>query len=427
MTRFDRDFLQSIDLLPSKFGTIREKYLAQDAKHFVLIFQDIPENWSVRWSIGEALYFFRDVNLFCRDGAWGTIDTSLPYTIPKDNIRRETTIYFLWKLLIAPAEYAHILRGGQDRTIVLFGVEDKGLYRRATKTLSNQSKFLKLQIDRARAIVKNLLKKMAALKRPISILTCCGDLPDLVSEELERVGVSYAVITPKMHYPSDKELYAKRMAGQIPSYEDIFEDMDKLPEIPTRDTDFQDKKQEEMKEQARIQLNELIKSGELLSKFKNVLTYFQNKKLKKILSSSEYGPKSKAVLINSELYSAMKPLMNPRSTAISTRLYLISLALIILILFFNLGPLFNWLYKAIIVLLSTGFIHSTLTKRYAFAFRWILHLIGFYYGFHYFGKKGIFLSSLIAAILGYFLVIKKQRRLKIRINLINKILIGKLN
>ena len=305
MIRFDREFLQSIEDLPERFGTIRDKHLAGDASKFVLIFQDIPENWSVRWSIGETLYYFRDVNLFCQDGAWGPIDTSLPYTIPKEIIQRKTVIYFLWKLLISPAEYAHILRGGQDRTIILYGVEDKKLYMKAARVLTNQSKFLPLQVDRARAIVINLLKKMEEIGRPISVLTCGGDLPDLVYEELARSGVSCAIIKPKMYYPSDRELYSKRMSGIIPGYDEIVADMEEIPEIPTADTDFPDKRLEEMKEKFRISFIDLIKTDALLPMFKGKVSFLKYRKMKKILRSGNYGPRAKFVLVKTVIYSAL--------------------------------------------------------------------------------------------------------------------------
>lgn len=214
------DALDIVEALPPKYGVVRDRHRGDEAKRFVLIFQDDPENWSVRWSIGKALYHFKWVKVVGQDGAWEPIDTSLPYAIPAipdESIKQDVALYFLKRFLIHPAEYANILRG--EKKILLLGIENQDLYNRAQKLYKSQPSFLRHQVERAHAIVKNLLKEMKKRGEVFSVVICCGDLPALVSEELERQGISYAVIRPKMSHPSDRKIYKDLLRGKLPSQE----------------------------------------------------------------------------------------------------------------------------------------------------------------------------------------------------------------
>jgi hypothetical protein len=195
-------------------GALRDWYLGKDAKFFILIFQDNPENWSVRWSIAQTLDYFKNVNLVCQVGASEKLDSQMDFVraIPDEDIRDKTAFYFLRKLMVHPAEYANLRRG--KIPIQLYGVEDKDLYNEALKIFRTQSLFLPHQIKRAQAITQNMLELMTKFAQSLCALLCDGDLPDLVSEELEKKGLSFAVIRPKMTYPSDKKLYSQLLFGR---------------------------------------------------------------------------------------------------------------------------------------------------------------------------------------------------------------------
>jgi hypothetical protein len=421
------EVLDILEAFPKEYGVVRDRYEGKDEKKFVLIFQDDPENWSVRWSIGKALHHLRWVKVVCRDGAWELIDTTLAYTIPDESIRRETALYFLRRLLIHPAEYANILRG--DLYIDLCGVEEQDLYKRAQKLYkpSTMPGYLRLQVERAHSIVKNLLERMERLGEAFSVVTCCGDLPDLISEEFERLGISYAVIRPKMTHPSDRRRYKDLLSGKIPSYEEILEYKENGDEVPPEE-EFRDKKMEEMKEQARIRLIEVIKSGDLLPRLERMIPPAGYKKVAHILSSTDYGPKTKAVLVKAELHSFIDQLQAKLTRRREIGLGLVGLIAAVVGALFDFGVTLWWYRTLIVVLFGTAVLNSFLIKRFVSALRWLLHILAFLCGFYLFGRWGMLVGVILAASIGFFLVQREHRTTRRRgkaVREIKEILTGK--
>jgi len=407
------DALDIIEALPSKYGVVRDQYCGEDAKRFVLIFQDDPENWSVRWAIGKTLDHFKWVKVVGQDGAWEPIDTSLVYSIPDERIKQDVALYFLKGLLISPAEYANILRG--EKIILLLGIENRDLYNRAQKFYRSQPSFLRHQVERAHAIVKNLLKEMEKRGEVFSAVICSGDLPDLVSEELERRGISYAVIRPKMSHPSDRKIYKDVLRGKLPSDEEILSDTGVSAEAPPEVEEFPDKKKEEMKEKARVGLIRLIKSGNILPKLEPLLPSLRYESIARIVNSTDYGPKTKAVLVKADLRSLLEMQKTQLSIAIfkykiNNILRLVGIVGFVAALT---GALFGigvqpWYLKSVVALFGVASLGKFVTKRFADACGWSLLLLGFLGGYYFWGRWGMLLGIMMAGLV-WRLVIPKQK------------------
>lgn len=395
------EVLHIVDGLPSDYGVIRDQYLGEDPERFVLIFQDDPANWSVRWAIGKTLHHFQWVKVVGQDGSSGPIDTSLTHTIPDGEIRQEVVLYFLKKLCIHPAEYANTLRGKTE--IRLIGIEDQDIYNQAYKLSRNQSSFLKHQVKRANAIVRNLLKEMEIEGESFSAVTCCGDMPDLVSEELEKRGISYVIIRPNMSHPSDHKMYRDRLNGKKPSDEEILNEEVSI-EAPPKNKEFADKKMEEMKEKARANLINLINSGNILPKIKPLVSSSTYKRLVKIVNSAAYGTKTKAVLVKSELMSLLEGQKKHQITASSHRFNsILRLIGAIGLLSVFVGALFGvgaqlWYQKYVVVLFGIVSIGRFVTKQFSYAFGWLLILLGFIGGYYALGRWGMLVGIVIAVL-----------------------------
>jgi len=297
------EVLHIVDGLPSEYGVIRDRCLGVDPERFVLIFQDDPANWSVRWAIGKTLHHFQWVKVVGQDGTCGPIDTSITHTIPHGEVRENVALYFLQKLCIHPAEYANTLRGKTE--IRLIGIEDQELYNQAYELTTDQPKFLKHQVKRAHAIARNLLNEMEIEGKTFSAASCVGDIPDLLSEELERRGISYVVIHPRMTHPSDHKMYRDRLMGKTPSYEELINERVNL-EPPPEGENFPDKEMERQKEKARANLINLIGSGKILTKLKPLIPDGVYENIKSIVNSTSYGSKAKAVLVRAELMALLE-------------------------------------------------------------------------------------------------------------------------
>lgn len=221
-----------LEVFPKDWGTITEIHQTDDPR-FVLVFEDRPWNWGVRWAIAQGLSLFvrrRTLQLVCQDGAWGYIDTSALRLVPIQEDREKIALTSLQNLKLSPSEYCSVIN--PDKPFLLCGVEDKVLYERALKLwksmrlesdrstglfrAKNQrrmNKFCELEYDRAIAIVNNLLQRMDTHELTVTGLTCCGNLPVLVCDILEFRNVSYAKIIPKETGVEDRDGYVHLSQG----------------------------------------------------------------------------------------------------------------------------------------------------------------------------------------------------------------------
>lgn len=400
-------------------GVLRDYHLDVKDVRFVLIFQDNPENWSVRWSIAQILDFFKEINLACQVGTSERIDNidgmHLLKTIPDDSLRDEVARYFFRKLVIHPAEYANLHRSKYP--CELYGVEDPQLYEEALHLFTKQSKFLPHQIVRAKVIVKNMLELMKDKRQDAVTLICDGDLPDLVSEELESLRISYAVVRPVMTYPSDKGLYQVLLAGKIPKELDmkhILTDYEQLPPPPKGE--FPDKKFDNMKEAARAKLIGLIESGELLPILSRALSKEEIQPYERIIKSTEYGPKSKAVRIKAELLSWVGShkfrILSAKyiREKIEPLLLLIGTGGFILVL---VGSLFDlveqpWYVPTVFSAYGISCFGDLIIKRFVHSFGWFLHVLGLVTGYYYWGTWGAS-AGIVTATLIWWIALPRQK------------------
>jgi hypothetical protein len=402
--------LYILDALRPESGVVRDRYLGKDPERFVLIFQGMPENWSVGWSIGQTLYHFRWVKIVGQDGSWGAVDTSLPYAIPDEKIRQDVALYFLSKLLLHPAEYANVLRGKTE--ILLFGVENQNLYNEAQQLYRIQPSFLQHQVKRAHAIAENLLREMERHGEVFSALICCGDLPDLVSEELERRGVSYAIIRPKISYPSDKKLYQGRLTGKLkrPSLKEVVEEKPVGIEVPPEPGEFPDKKAEEAKEKTRLSLISLITSGDILPKLQPLLSSAGYEGIEHIVNSPDYGPKTKAVLVKAKVLSLLEGQTGFSIAAFKYKLDNILRTIGIVGFLAGLaGTLFgvgaqSWFFISAIALFGVFSIIKLVLRRFADASGWLLILLGFLAGYYLWQRWGMSLGMIVGALVWRFII-----------------------
>jgi len=392
-----------VNLKERELGALRECHMAQGANECVLIFQDNPENWSVRWSIAQALEFLRNVRVVCQVGAFTKLDEQMDFmrALPDEAIRDSTALYFLRKLMIHPAEYANLRRG--EKPIQLYGVENEELYKEAVELFKTQSRFLPHQIKRAQAITKNVLELMTTLRESLCVLLCDGDLPDLISEELEKTGRSFAVIRPKMTYPSDVEYYHKILHGgkeAYPSYEEIINEAADLPPLPP-DDDFPDKRNDDKKEKFRARLVRLIESETFLSEYGDLLPLTSRIRVRKILDSKKEGPKAKAVRVKAVLLhliqlSTAKKNVKPID-AVFTWMGIIGFVATLVFAFFG-GGVESWYLKSIVFIFGVTCFGKTAVKRFGSALGWLLYSFGFVSGYYLFGGLGILLGILLAAL-----------------------------
>lgn len=415
------EFLNSLGGFPKRYGRVRDKHFGQDPKRIVIIFQDNPENWSVRRSIGEALLHFKWIKIFGQDGDTGQLDTSLLYAIPDHEMRKEAALYFLTKLMVSPAEYANALRGEKTAFIKLIGVEDEELYEESIRLHQFQPAFLKQQLVRSTAIVENLLGEMERSGEAYAALSCCGDLPDLVSEELEKREITYAIIQPRMTRPSDQNLYKKalqsmrngKMEEFSPSYQEVYEDGFKGLELPPEQDYFPDKKMDEMKEKARRRLIQWIETESLLPKLESALPQSMYGNVKRIIGRSDLGPKTKAVLVKAELFSSL--MTTELRTAMLKYKINDSLHLVGVIAYAATfaGALFGlgtqpWFQTTIALILGLLSLIKLLTRRFVSAFGWILVIAGFFGGQVVLERWGALLGTIIAGLV-WLIVLPKQK------------------
>ncbi|MCU7936971.1 MAG: hypothetical protein KZQ99_19205 [Candidatus Thiodiazotropha sp. (ex Dulcina madagascariensis)] len=416
---------QYINLLKNELpktglGVLRDYHLYKNDIRFVLIFQDNPENWSVRWSIAQILKYFKTIDIACQIGTNGRIDNldgmHLLQTIPDDEIRDEVARYFFRKLVIQPAEYANLHRGAKN-PFELYGVEDPKLYEQALSLFGNQPKFLPHQIVRAKAIVKNMLNLITEKKQSTVILICDGDIPDLVCDELDDLRISYAVVRPEMTYPSDKGLYRTLLSGKVPQQLDmnrILSDYEQLPPLPKGS--FPDKELDNVKEAARAKLVGLIKSGELLLMLIKALPEDEIQPFEHIIKSSEYSLRSKAVLIKGEFLSWIGSHKFRIFAATYIREKILPLLLLIGLggaTLVSAGVIFDlttksWFIPTIISIYGIASIGLLITKRFIHSFGWLLHALGFFSGYYYWGAWGGAIGVVLATLI-WWIALPRQK------------------
>jgi len=240
-----------LKIYPKQWGTVTEIHQTGN-QHIILVFEDTPWNWSARLAIAQGLHSLTlwGVRLFCQDGAWGYIDTSQLREFPSAERREEVALNLLKELRISPAEYCTI--NNPDKHILLCGVEDRELLAKATKLwkemqlepngsfgLFTSTKsprkmraFCDLELDRASAIVRNMITKMDSNCLPVATLVCCGNLPKLVCNLLKANNISYAKIIPNKNSVDNSEEYLRLSKGGRSIFEDLLSKVSSEEAVP---------------------------------------------------------------------------------------------------------------------------------------------------------------------------------------------------
>lgn len=210
-------------------GTVFEIDDTNDER-LIIILRDNPANLSERSAIAKALKNFlntQTVELVGVDGAWGDLDIGLLKT-KIENGKLDEIEELFEEMKLSPVEYVITLT---QKPFILYGVDDETSYKNQAKLwieltplrdffnklnpnkikqittsddipqnlrhlIPKMNQYTEQEQIRSKKITKNLLDKMSKVGAQISVLVCCGILPDLITENLRQEKISYARIEP---------------------------------------------------------------------------------------------------------------------------------------------------------------------------------------------------------------------------------------
>lgn len=239
------DFFQLyLDSFPKNQG--RFAYIDDyDSRELVLVFHDTPWNVSVRLAIAtvlEDLALRRMIDLVGEDGATFPlyINTTHLSTYPNAQVRRDVGLYFLKQLRISPAEYCHSVMDAQfsKSPFILCGLENPELHEQAKDAWLKQDmeRFMDLDLQRGALMAKNLLTKCREHGVIKAGIVCCGNLPEIICENLMELEISYTLFEPKVTGKDNRQQYDNNLNGVLSPLEKLLSENLKEEEAPPQDT-----------------------------------------------------------------------------------------------------------------------------------------------------------------------------------------------
>ena len=183
---------------PAEKGTVRTLE-ERDSDHFIMLVEDNPSHGETGFRVYALLLPFihsRIIRTVGIDGWFGKVETAWFLAFPHAETRQEVGEYYVKRIKLRGAELANI---ATERAFELWGADDKALYQQALRLWVTDQLGDFLLIERRRAVVMldNLLRRMKERDQKAAGLTLRGNLPDYVSDEMDRRGMSYARIRPR--------------------------------------------------------------------------------------------------------------------------------------------------------------------------------------------------------------------------------------
>lgn len=244
--------LKGVEKKESDLGIIIDKKIYNDNK-LLIILHDFSflsaSNFKNTFNFIKFLINYRMINLVACDGAirCEEIDTGWISGIQDLDMQTKIADNLYESGKLTPVEYCHIWAKNNNTPFILFGPEDEKLYLKANElfikyaplrkyilengntesALLDASKipefqplfgyfleFDKVDHERAKIILQNLLKKMDEKKTEVVIMVGKGNIPKYISEIANEKKISHIIIDPTKSKDDNYVEFEKRIKEQ---------------------------------------------------------------------------------------------------------------------------------------------------------------------------------------------------------------------